>query len=63
MRFELISSMCGVRGREVEHQPCNLEVQISIPLSGVNFGIFSLAHTFGVSTSVVPRKQNRERLV
>ena len=24
---------------------------------------FSLAHTFGTSTGVVPRKQNRERLV
>ena len=24
---------------------------------------FSLAHTFGASTVVVPRKQNRERLV
>ena len=24
---------------------------------------FTLAHTFGASTGVVPRKQNRERLV
>ena len=50
---------CGVRGHEVERRPCNHEV----PGAGFNFGNFSLAHTFGASTGVVPRKQNRERLV
>ena len=54
-----ISTTCGVRGREVERRPCNHEVPSSSPGSGD----FSLAHTFGASTGIVPRKQNRERLV
>ena len=54
---------CGVRGREVERRPCNHEVPSSSPGSGSQLWDFSLAHTFGASTGVVPRKQNRERLV
>ena len=53
--------MCSVRGREVELRPCNFEVPSSIPGSGCQHWDFSLAHTFGTSTGVVPRKQNRER--
>ena len=53
----------GVRGREVERRPCNHEVPSSSPGSGSQLWDFSLAHTFGASTGVVPRKQNRERLV
>ena len=52
----------GVRGREVERRPCNHEVPSSSPGSGSQLWDFSLAHTFGASTGVVPRKQNRERL-
>ena len=55
--------LCGVRGREVERQPCNHEVPSSSPGSGPQLWDFSLAHTLGASTGVVPRKQNRERLV
>ena len=55
--------ICGVRGREVERRPRNLEVPSSNPGSGSQLWDFSLAHTFGASTGVVPRKQNRERLV
>ena len=55
--------ICGVRGREVERRPCNHEVPSSSPGSGSQLWDFSLAHTFGSSTGVVPRKQNRERLV
>ena len=55
--------LCGVRGREVERRPCNHEVLSSSPGSGPQLEDFSLAHTFGASTGVVPRKQNRERLV
>ena len=54
---------CGVRGREVERRPCNHEVPSSSPRSGSQLWDFSLASTFGASTGVVPRKQNRERLV
>ena len=54
---------CGVRGREVERRPCNHEVPSSSPGSGSQLWDFSLAHIFGASTGVVPRKQNRERLV
>ena len=54
---------CGVRGREVERRPCKHEVLSSSPGSGSQLWDFSLAHTFGASTGVVPRKQNRERLV
>ena len=53
----------GVRGREVERWPCNHEVPSSSPGSGSQLWDFSLAHTFGASTGVVPRKQNGERLV
>ena len=53
----------GVRGHEVERRPCNHEVPSSSPGSGSQLWDFSLAHTFGASTGVVPRKQNRERLV
>ena len=56
-------SIFGVRGREVERRPCNHEVLSSSPGSGSQLWDFSLAHTFGASTGVVPRKQNRERLV
>ena len=52
----------GVRGREVERRPCNPEVPSSSPGSGSQLWDFSLAHTFGASTGIVPRKQNRERL-
>ena len=54
---------CGVRGREVERQPCNHEVPNSSPGSWSKLWNFSLAHTFGASTGFVPRKQNRVRLV
>ena len=47
----------------VERWPCNHEVPRSSPGSGSQLWDFSLAHTFGASTGVVPRKQNRERLV
>ena len=53
----------GVRGREVERRPCNHEVPSSSRGSESQLWDFSLAHTFGASTGVVPRKQNRERLV
>ena len=53
----------GVRGREVERRPCNHEVSSSSPGSGSQLWDFSLANTFGASTGVVPRKQNRQRLV
>ena len=53
----------GVHGRKVERRPCNHEVQSSSPGSGSQLWDFSLAHTFGASTGVVPWKQNRERLV
>ena len=56
-------SCSGVRGHEVERWPCNHKVPSSSPGSGSQLRDFSLAHTFGVSTGVVPRKQNRERLV
>ena len=57
-------SLCGVRGREVERRPSDLEVPSSISGSGCQlWDFFSLAHIFGASTGVVPRKQNRERLV
>ena len=55
--------MHRVRGREVERRPCNHEVPSSSPGSGSQLWDFSLAHKFGASTGVVPRKQNRERLV
>ena len=51
----------GVLGREVERRPRNLKVPSS--RADVNFGNLSLAHTFGARTGVVPRKQNRERLM
>ena len=54
---------CGVHGREVKRWPCNHEVPSSSPGSGSQLWDFSLAHIFGASTGVVPRKQNRERLV
>ena len=57
-----IAQLCGVRGREVERRPCNHEVPSSSPGSGSQLWDFSLAHTFGASTGVVPRKQNRYRL-
>ena len=47
-----------VRGREVERRPCNYDVPSSSPGSGSQLWDFSLAHTFGASTGVVPRKQN-----
>ena len=47
-----------VLDREIEEQPYNRKVRVRFPGEG-----FSLAHTFGKSTGVVPRKQNRERLV
>ena len=53
----------GVRGREVKRRPCNHDVPSSSPGSGSQLWDFSLAHKFGASTGVVPRKQNRERLV
>ena len=52
---------CSVHGLEVEHLPRNHEFLSSIPGRGVNFRIF--IGPFGVSTGVVPRKQNREKLV
>ena len=54
---------CGVCGREVERRPCNHEVPSSSPRIGSQLWDFSLAHTLSASTGVVPRKQNRERLV
>ena len=60
--FPTILEVVG-RGREVERRPCNHEVPSSSPGSGSQLWDFSLAHTFGASTGVVPRKQNRERLV
>ena len=57
------SSSGAVRGREVERRPRNHEVPSSSPGSGSQLWDFSLAHTFGASTDVVPRKQNRKRLV
>ena len=39
---------------------CFLRFGVRFPGAGVNFRIFTLAHTFGASTGVVPRKQNRE---
>ena len=53
-------SQCGVRGCVVECWPCNHEVPSSNPGSGSQLWDFSLAHTFGASTGVVPRKQNQE---
>ena len=53
----------GVRGHEVERRSCNHEVPSSSPGSGSQLWDFSSAHTFGASTGVVPRKQNRDRLV
>ena len=53
----------GVHGHEEERWPCNHEVPSSSPGSGSQIWDFSLAHTFGASTGVVPRKQTRERLV
>ena len=61
--IQLIKSSRGVRGREVERRPCNQEVPSSSPGSGSQLWDFSLVHTFAASTGVVPRKQNRERLV
>ena len=61
--FQLSSARLGVRGREVECRPCNHEVPSPSPGSGSQLWDFSLAHTFGASTGVVPRKQNQERLV
>ena len=46
-----------------ERRPCNHEVPSSSPGSGSQLWDFSLAHTFGASTGVVTRKENRERLV
>ena len=57
------AQQCGVHGREVERRPCNHEVPSSSPGSWSQLWDFSLAHTFGASTGVVPRKQNPERLV
>ena len=54
---------CGVRGREVECRPRNHRVPSLSPGSGSQLWDFSLAHTFGASTGVVPRKQYREGLV
>ena len=54
---------CGVHGHEVERRTCNHEVLSSSPGSGSQLWDFSLAHTFGASTGVVPRKQNCERFV
>ena len=59
----LTYSLRGVCGREVEHRHCNHEVPSSSPWSGSQLWDISLAHTLGVSTGVVPRKQNGERLV
>ena len=53
----------GVRGCEVERWPRNLEVLSSSPGSVSQLWDFSFAHTFGMSSGVVPRKQNRERLL
>ena len=61
--FGVFKLFSGVRGREVERRPYNHEVPSSSPGSGSQLWDFSLAHTFGASTGVVPRKQNRERLV
>ena len=55
--------LCGVHGREVERRPRNHKIPSSSPGCGSQLWDFSLAHTFGASTGVVPRKQNRERLV
>ena len=57
------SHSCGVSGCEIQRRPSNHEVPSSSPGSGSQLRDFSLAHTFGASTGVVPRKQNRERLV
>ena len=61
--FTILGETKNVRGREVECQPCNHDVPSSSPSSGSQLWDFSLAHTFCTSTGVVPRKQNRERLV
>ena len=58
----IMNPFCGVRGCEVERRPCDHEVPSSIPGSGSQLWDFILAHTFGTSTGVVPRKENRERL-
>ena len=55
--------LCGVRGREVERRPCNHVVPSSSPGSESQLWDFSLAYTCCMSTDVVPRKQNQERLV
>ena len=60
---KLLCKLPLFRGREVERQPCNHEVPSSSPASGSQLWDFSLARTFDASTGVVPRKQNRERLV
>ena len=52
-----------VHGREIECRPHNHKVPSSILGNGCQLWDFSLVHTFGASTGVVPRKQNRERLV
>ena len=51
--------MCGVCGFEVEPLPHNYEVWGLIPGNRVLASGFSLAHTIGMSTGVVPREQNR----
>ena len=58
----LINQCCGVPGREIELQPSNYKVACSFPGKGVNSLVF-IAHNFDSNTGVVPRKQNRQRLV
>ena len=63
-----LASLCfpktsGVCGHEVERRPCNHKVLSLSPGSGCQLRDFFMAHTFGASIGVVPRKQNRERLV
>ena len=59
----LFPKLAGVCGRRVECWPRNLEVLSLIPGSQCQLWDFFIGHTFGASTGVLPRKQNRERLV
>ena len=62
--LERLSSVYGgVHGREESVGLAIFRFRVRFPGASVNFGMFSLAHSFGANTGVVPREQNRERLV
>ena len=63
LQFKQAYNFVGVRCRDVESRPRNHKVLSSSPWSGSQPRDFSMAHTFGASTGVDPRKQNREGLV